>query len=113
LAKRDDREDDEHFEGPECGVRESSGRHHSQGSKLHAAASQRSISFGLQLTDSLYSKVELLTSLWFSSKKSDKHALDREHVAKMLSLIDRQFGQDWDLRIFTAKANQKCHDART
>jgi len=69
--------------------------------------------FGLQLTDSLYSKVELLTSLWFSSKKSDKHALDREHVAKMLSLIDRQFGQDWDLRIFTAKANQKCHDART
>ena len=64
--------------------------------------------FGLQLMDSLFSKEELLTSLLFSSKKSD-----REHEDKMLSLIDRQFGQDWNLRIFTAKVNQKCHDAKT
>lgn len=49
-------------------------------------------------------------SLPFKSKKSEKPALDQARVEKLLSCIDRRFGEIWDVKEFTSKANQKCRD---
>ena len=40
-----------------------------------------------------------------------KPGLDQGHVEKMLKLIEKQFGNDWDLRTLTQKVNQKCRDS--
>ena len=59
--------------------------------------------------------MELAGSLMFESKgKSTKLPLDKERVEKMFKLIEEKFKDDqtyqqqWDLKAFIAKANQKC-----
>lgn len=53
-------------------------------------------------------------SLLYDSGKSNKSALDRERVDKLIELIEEKFKDDdkfqkeWDIKLFTAKANQKC-----
>ena len=68
-------------------------------------------SYGLQIMDVLFTKEELSKSLIFASKKSSKPGLDKKKVEEMLGEIDRKFGDKWDIKIFTAKANQKCRDS--
>ena len=67
--------------------------------------------YGLQLMDTLFTKEELLGSLLFKSKKSEKLELDSEQVAKLLSYIDKHYGDEWDIKTFRDKASQKCRDA--
>ena len=45
--------------------------------------------------------------------KSKKPGLDQGRVEHMLKLIERRFGNDWDLRTLSQKVNQKCHDMIT
>lgn len=73
--------------------------------------SRDAYSFGLQLLNILFTKEELAVSLLFKSKKSTKPGLDQGRVEKMLKLIERRFGSDWDLRTLSQKVNQKCHDS--
>lgn len=73
--------------------------------------SRDAYSFALQLLDILFTKEEQGTSLLFKSKKSEKPGLDRERVEKLLSFVERRYGDDWDIRTLTSKANQKCRDA--
>ena len=68
-------------------------------------------SYGLQIMDVLFTKEELCKLLLFDSKKSIKPGLDKKKVEEMLGEIDRKFGDKWDIKIFTAKANQKCRDS--
>ena len=74
--------------------------------------SRDAYSYGLQLMDIFFTKEELATSLLFKSKKSDKPALDKERVEKILRLIDKRYDTKWDLKTLTAKANQKCRDSK-
>lgn len=68
--------------------------------------------FGLRLLDMLFSKEELGVSLLFASRKSTKLGLDSERVGKLLGYINKRYGKaNWDLKRFTAKANQKCRDS--
>ena len=67
--------------------------------------------------DMLFTKDELASSLMFKSKgKSTKPPLDKERVEKMFKLIEEKFKDDqtyqqqWDLKAFITKANQKCRD---
>lgn len=69
-------------------------------------------SYGLQLMDILFTKEELSSSLLFKSKKSEKPGLDQERVAKLLSFMDKRYGDHWDIKTFTGKANQKCRDSK-
>ena len=69
-------------------------------------------SFGLHLLDILFTKEELSTSLLFKSKKSERLGLDQERVEKMLKLIERRYGNEWDLRTLMQKVNQKCRDKK-
>ena len=68
--------------------------------------------YALQAMDILFTKEELASSLLFSSKKSTKPELDKKRVETMLTHIDRRFGKDWDIKILTSKANQKCRDSK-
>lgn len=68
--------------------------------------------YALNLLDSLFTKEELSSSLLFKSKKSEKPALDRERVEKLLSCIDKRYSDNWDLKVLTSKANQKCRDTK-
>lgn len=70
-------------------------------------------SYGLHLMDILFTKTELSGSLLFQSPKSEKTELERERVSRLRELIDRRYGKDaWELKVFTAKANQKCRDTK-
>ena len=62
--------------------------------------SRDAYSFGLQLLNILFTKEELAMSLLLKSK-----------VEHMLKLIERRFGNDWDLRTLSQKVNQKCCDS--
>ena len=62
--------------------------------------------------DLLFTKEELSKALLFSSKKSEKPGLDKERVSKLMTFIDKRFSDEWDIKTFTAKANQKCRDAK-
>ena len=73
--------------------------------------SRDAYSFALQLLDVFFTKEELATSLLFKSKKSDKPGLDTERVEKLLKFVERRYGDNWDLRTLTSKANQKCRDS--
>ena len=73
--------------------------------------SRDAYSFGLQLLNILFTKEELAVSLLFKSKKSEKPALEQGRVEKMLKLIEKRFGNDWDLRTLSQKVNQKCRDS--
>ena len=73
--------------------------------------SRDAYSFGLQLLNILFTEEELAVSLLFKSKKSTKPGLDQGRVEKMLKLIERRFGNDWDLRTLSQKVNQKCRDS--
>ena len=72
--------------------------------------SRDAYSFALQLVDILFTKEELQSSLLFKSKKSDKPGLDQGRVEKMMRLIERRYGNDWDNKTLTSKVNQKCRD---
>ena len=67
--------------------------------------------FGLVLMDSLFTKEELAVSLLYKSKKSEKPGLDENRVAKIINLMSRRYPDGWDMKSFTAKANQKCRDS--
>ena len=69
-------------------------------------------SFRLQLMDIMFTKEELASSLLFKSKKSDKPGLDKVRVERMLQYMEQRYGNSWDLKMFTLKANQKCRDSR-
>ena len=73
--------------------------------------SRDAYSFGLQLLNILFTKEELAVSLLFKSKKSEKPGLEQGRVEKMLRLIEKRFGNDWDLRTLSQKVNQKCRDS--
>ena len=75
--------------------------------------SRDAYAFGLQVMDILFSKEELSISLLFKSKKSEKPGLESDRVAKLLGFIDKKYGDTWDLKKFTAKANQKCRDTKS
>jgi len=81
------------------------------GVNLLRLPSRDAYSYGLQLMDILFTKEELSKSLLFKSKKSEKPGLDQERVAKLLSLVDKRYDQ-WDIKTFTSKANQKCRDSK-
>ena len=72
--------------------------------------SRDAYSFGLQLLNILFTKKELAVSLLFKSKKSEKPGLEQGRV-EMLRLIEKRFGNDWDLRTLSQKVNQKCRDS--
>ena len=72
--------------------------------------SRDAYSYGLQLLDIFFTKEELASSLLFKSKKSSKKGLDPEKVAKLISYIEKRY-DSWDLKVFIAKANQKCRDS--
>ena len=52
------------------------------------------------------------SSLLFKSKKSDKPGLNQGRVEKMMRLIERRYGNDWDIKTLTSKVNQKCRDKK-
>ena len=74
--------------------------------------SRDAYSFALQLLDILFTKEELQSSLLFKSKKSEKPGLDQSRVEKMMRLIERRYGNEWDIKTLTAKVNQKCRDKK-
>ena len=55
-------------------------------------------SHGLRLLDILFTKEELAGSLLFSSKKSNKPGLDSQKVEQLLNLIERRYGNDFDIK---------------
>ena len=67
--------------------------------------------FALQLLDVLFTKEELASSLLFKSKESEKPGLDKARVKQLMTLVDKRFGNSWDLKTLTQKANQKCRDS--
>ncbi len=75
-------------------------------------ATRDSYSFTLQLLDMMFSKEELASSLLFKSKKSPKPGLDKERVEKLLNYVEMRFKDSYDLKVLTAKVNQKCRDAK-
>ena len=85
---------------------------HINGINVMRIPSRDAYSFGLQLMDVLFTKEELASSLLFKSKKSEKPGLDGERVQRLLGLLDKRYGDQWDLKTFSAKANQKCRDSR-
>ena len=90
--------------------------------------------FALSALDVLFTKEELSSSLLFKSKKSKKPPLDHRKVQILLSkytsycavnrahnhphassfpeLMDKKFGDTWDLKTLKAKVNQKCRDSK-
>lgn len=74
--------------------------------------SRDAYSFALQLLDILFTKEELQSSLLFKSKKSDKPSLDQGRVERMMRLIERRYGNEWDIKTLTSKVNQKCRDKK-
>ena len=57
--------------------------------------SRDAYSYGLQLMDIPFSKEELSISLLFKSKESEKPGLDQERVAKLLSFINKRYGDQY------------------
>ncbi len=75
--------------------------------------SRDAYSYALQLMEILFTKEEMAVSLLFKSRKSAKSGLDKQRVEKMLSLIEKRYGNtSWDLKTLTSKVNQKCRDAK-
>lgn len=68
--------------------------------------SRDAYSFALQLMDILFTREELASCLLF---KSDKPALDQ---AKVERYVEQKYGDKWDIKMLTAKANQKCCDSK-
>ena len=68
--------------------------------------------FALQLIDLLFSKEEMACSLLFKSKKSSKPGLNKQRVEQLLKLVEKRYGDKWNIKILTAKANQKCRDSK-
>ena len=68
--------------------------------------------FALQLMDLLFTTEEMACSLLFKSKKSSKPGLSKQRVEQLLKLVEKRFGEKWNIKIFTAKANQKCRDSK-
>ena len=84
--------------------------------------------------DALFTKEELVGSLLFKSKKSNRTALDEKRVDKLIgklilhkcyifyasdyvfhsstACMEKKHGTDWDKQKFLAKANQKCRDTK-
>ena len=81
------------------------------GRNVNLIPARDAYAFGLLLMDSLFTKEELSGSLLFKSKKSEKPGLDEEKVQRMISLMEKRYPKGWDLKSFTAKANQKCRDS--
>lgn len=68
--------------------------------------------YGLQLMDIIFSKQELADSPLFKSSRSERLALDQKRVGQLLDIMERRCGENWNLHIFTTKANQKCRHTR-
>ncbi len=74
--------------------------------------SRNAYNYALRLMDVFFTKQEMAVSLLFKSRKSSKPALAKDRVEKLLSYVEMRYGSEWDLKILTAKANQKCRDSR-
>ena len=63
--------------------------------------------------DTLFTKTELSGALLFDSTKSDKKGLDKDKVSLLFDFIDKRYGKNnWEIKKFQAKANQKCRDTK-
>ena len=82
------------------------------GINVMTVPSRDAYSFGLQLMDMMFTKDELEKSLLFPSAKSDKPALDKKKVQRIIALVNKRYGDKWNIKTLTAKANQKCRDAK-
>lgn len=80
---------------------------------LRRISARDAYSYALQVMDILFTKEEMGHSLLFKSKKSSKPGLDQKRVEQLLGLVDKKFGDKWDIKILTQKANQKCRDSYT
>ena len=69
--------------------------------------------FALQLMDALFTKEEMSQSLLYKSDKSEKPGLEEEKVRRLIKLVERRFGNDWNEKTLISKANQKCRDSKT
>ena len=104
--------------GPEENVEENSTEEKSDfdfvvnGVDVSEIPSRNPYSYALRLMDVFFTKQEMAVSLLFKSRKSDKPALAEDRVKKLLSYVEMRFGDEWDLKTLTAKANQKCRDSR-
>ncbi len=98
---------------PECSTIKQEGSDCTEnGVNLMRIPARDAYSYGLQLMDILFTKEELSKSLLFKSKKSDKPSLEQERVSRLLGYIDKRYGDQWDVKCFTSKANQKCRDSK-
>ena len=87
--------------------------------------------FGLALMDLFFTRQELSQSLLFASTKSERVALDQTKVAKIIGkfididivlciisifmltdIMNKRYSpNEWDMKTFCTKANQKCRDS--
>lgn len=49
---------------------------------------------------------QLVGSLLFPSGKSEKQSLDSKRVQSLIGLIRKRYGDQWNIKLFTSKANQ-------
>lgn len=82
------------------------------GINVMTVPSRDAYSFGLHLMDMLFTKDELAGSLLFPSGKSNKPSLDSKKVQTMMGLIRKRYGDQWNIKLLTSKANQKCRDTK-
>ena len=83
-----------------------------KGVNLLRIPSRDAYSYALQLMDIFFTKEELGSSLLFKSKKSGTPGLDHDRVEKLLQYVEKRYGDKWELKTLTAKANQKCRDSK-
>ena len=82
------------------------------GINVMTTPSRDAYSFALQLMDMLFTKDELAGSLLFQSSKSGKAALDAKRVQYLIGLVNKRYGDGWNMKMLVAKANQKCRDTK-
>lgn len=92
--------------------REESRNNEIHGINVMTVPSRDAYSFGLLLLDMLFTKDELADSLLFQSPKSMKSALDTQRVQRLIGLVNKRYGDNWTIKLLTAKVNQKCRDTR-
>jgi hypothetical protein len=80
--------------------------------KLRRISAKDPYSYALQAMDVLFTKEEMGPSLIFKSPKSPKPALEKKRISQLLGLVERKFGDNWDIKILAQKANQKCRDSK-
>jgi len=68
--------------------------------------------YALILLDDLFSKEELSNSLMFATKRSPyKSGLHPKRMQRLISLVDKQYPGQLDMKVLKQKINQKCRDS--